>query len=54
MDREQLDAGLQHGDRLGVWAPNSADWTLTQFATARIGVVLVTITRPTGPPVGPC
>ncbi|MCW2607287.1 MAG: AMP-binding protein [Frankiales bacterium] len=38
-----LDAGLQKGDRLGVWAPNSAEWTLTQFATARIGVVLVTI-----------
>ena len=38
-----LDAGLAKGDRLGVWAPNEAEWTLTQFATARIGVVLVTI-----------
>ena len=38
-----LDAGLQKGDRLGIWAPNEAEWTLTQFATARIGVVLVTI-----------
>jgi fatty-acyl-CoA synthase len=38
-----LDAGLVKGDRLGIWAPNEAEWTLTQFATARIGVVLVTI-----------
>ncbi len=41
--RSLLDAGLQGGDRLGIWAPNSAEWTLTQFATARVGVVLVTI-----------
>ena len=41
--RALLDAGLRQGDRLGVWAPSSADWTLTQFATARVGVVLVTI-----------
>ena len=38
-----LDAGLVTGDRLGIWAPNEAEWTLTQLATARIGVVLVTI-----------
>jgi fatty-acyl-CoA synthase len=38
-----LDAGLVAGDRLGIWAPNEAEWTLTQFATARTGVVLVTI-----------
>jgi len=38
-----LDAGLVKGDRLGIWAPNEAEWTLTQLATARIGVVLVTI-----------
>jgi len=38
-----LDAGLARGDRLGIWAPNEAEWTLTQLATARIGVVLVTI-----------
>ncbi|MCU1692781.1 MAG: AMP-binding protein [Frankiales bacterium] len=41
--RALLDAGLQPGDRLGIWAPNSAEWTLTQFATARVGVVLVTV-----------
>jgi fatty-acyl-CoA synthase len=38
-----LAAGLQKGDRLGIWAPNVAEWTLVQYATAKIGVVLVTI-----------
>ena len=41
--RGLLASGLEVGDRLGIWAPNSADWTLTQLATARIGVILVTI-----------
>ncbi len=35
--------GLQRGDRLGIWSPNRAEWLLTQFATARIGVILVNI-----------
>ncbi|GAA1310818.1 AMP-binding protein [Pseudonocardia xinjiangensis] len=38
-----LAAGLQKGDRLGIWAPNVAEWTLVQYATAKIGAVLVTI-----------
>lgn len=38
-----LHLGLNPGDRVGIWAPNSAEWTLTQFATARIGVILVNI-----------
>ena len=38
-----LRMGLGRGDRLGIWAPNRAEWLLTQFATARIGVILVTI-----------
>ncbi|RZT88581.1 fatty-acyl-CoA synthase [Pseudonocardia sediminis] len=38
-----LQAGLQVGDRLGIWAPNMAEWTLVQYATAKIGVVLVNI-----------
>ncbi len=38
-----LAAGLDRGDRLGIWAPNRAEWLLVQFATARIGVILVTI-----------
>lgn len=35
--------GFSRGDRLGIWAPNRPEWLLTQFATARIGVILVTI-----------
>ena len=38
-----LRLGVVRGDRVGIWAPNCAEWTLIQFATARIGAVLVTI-----------
>ncbi|MFL6062473.1 MAG: AMP-binding protein [Marmoricola sp.] len=38
-----LRAGVAKGDRVGIWAPNCAEWTITQFATAKIGAVLVTI-----------
>ncbi|MEQ3550363.1 AMP-binding protein [Pseudonocardia nematodicida] len=38
-----LAAGVQTGDRLGIWAPNMAEWTLVQYATAKLGVVLVNI-----------
>jgi len=38
-----LRAGLEHGDRFGVWSPNRFEWTLTQFATAKLGVILVNI-----------
>ncbi|HRH90149.1 MAG TPA: AMP-binding protein, partial [Rubrivivax sp.] len=38
-----LELGLQRGDRLGIWSPNRAEWLVTQFATARIGVILVNI-----------
>ncbi len=38
-----LALGLQRGDRLGIWSPNRAEWLVTQFATARIGVILVNI-----------
>ena len=38
-----LALGLEKGDRLGIWAPNRLEWVLTQFATARVGVVLVNI-----------
>ncbi|MCB1746247.1 MAG: AMP-binding protein [Gammaproteobacteria bacterium] len=49
--REQVDAlaaglltlGLERGDRIGIWSPNRAEWVLTQFATARLGLVLVNI-----------
>ncbi len=35
--------GLEKGDRVGIWSPNRFEWVLTQFATARIGLVLVNI-----------
>jgi fatty-acyl-CoA synthase len=38
-----LALGLEPGDRIGIWAPNCAEWTLTQFAAARAGLILVTI-----------
>ncbi|GAA4852131.1 AMP-binding protein [Saccharopolyspora rosea] len=38
-----LDAGIGKGDRVGIWAPNRAEWTLVQYATARIGAILVNI-----------
>ena len=38
-----LAAGLEVGDRLGLWSPNYAEWTLVQYATAEIGVILVNI-----------
>lgn len=38
-----LAAGLGRGDRLGIWAPNRIEWLLAQFATARLGVILVAI-----------
>src|ERR1700677_4257877 len=38
-----LDLGLEPGDRLGIWATNGVEWLLTQLATAKIGVILVTI-----------
>ncbi|MDQ4110490.1 MAG: AMP-binding protein, partial [Actinomycetota bacterium] len=36
-------AGVGKGDRVGIWAPNCAEWTLTQVATAKIGAILVNI-----------
>ena len=41
--RALLAAGLEQGDRLGIWSPNRAEWTLVQYATAKIGVILVNI-----------
>ena len=35
--------GLRVGDRVGIWSPNRAEWLVTQFATARAGLVLVNI-----------
>ena len=38
-----MELGLVKGDRLGIWSPNCAEWAIAQFATAKIGVILVTI-----------
>lgn len=48
---EQIDAlatgliklGIQPGDRIGIWSPNNIEWCLTQFATAKIGAIMVCI-----------
>lgn len=38
-----LASGLSPGDRIGIWSPNRAEWVISQFATAKAGLVLVTI-----------
>ncbi|MCF2526102.1 AMP-binding protein [Yinghuangia soli] len=38
-----LARGVTAGDRVGIWSPNCAQWVLTQFATAKIGAILVTV-----------
>lgn len=38
-----LALGIKKGDRVGVWSPNCAEWTLTQFATSKIGAIQVNI-----------
>ena len=35
--------GLKPGDRIGIWSPNNAEWIITQFATAKAGLILVNI-----------
>jgi len=49
--RQEVDAlavglialGLEPGDRVGIWAPNVAEWVVVQFATAKAGLILVNI-----------
>ena len=41
--RALLASGVQQGDRVGIWSPNRFEWVVTQFATARIGAILVNI-----------
>jgi fatty-acyl-CoA synthase len=38
-----LARGIAKGDRVGIWSPNRAEWTLVQYATAKIGAILVNI-----------
>ena len=41
--RGLMGLGVAKGDRVGIWSPNYAEWVLVQYATARIGAILVTI-----------
>ena len=38
-----ISAGFQKGDRIGIWSPNNVQWLITQYATAKVGLILVTI-----------
>jgi fatty-acyl-CoA synthase len=41
--RGLIAGGIVKGDRIGVWAPNCAEWTIAQYATAKIGAILVNV-----------
>ena len=41
--RGLLDLGIEKGDRVGIWSPNCSEWVLVQYATAKIGAILVNI-----------
>ena len=41
--RALLALGVEHGERVGIWSPNRAEWALVQYATAKIGAILVNI-----------
>jgi fatty-acyl-CoA synthase len=41
--RGLLARGVAKGDRVGIWAPNRAEWVVTQYATARVGAILVNV-----------
>jgi fatty-acyl-CoA synthase len=41
--RGLLALGVQHGDRVGIWSTNNAEWIIAQFATAKIGAILVNV-----------
>ncbi|MEO8517995.1 MAG: AMP-binding protein [Dermatophilaceae bacterium] len=38
-----LSQGVEAGDRIGIWSPNCPEWTLLQYATAKIGAILVNV-----------
>ncbi len=41
--RGLLAAGIEHGDRVALWSPNRVEWVLIQYATARIGAIMVCV-----------
>jgi fatty-acyl-CoA synthase len=38
-----LNGGIEAGDRVGIWAPNCVEWVLVQYATAKVGAILVNV-----------
>ena len=43
MARGLMARGIDKGDRVGIWAPNCPEWTIVQYATAKIGAILVNV-----------
>ncbi len=41
--RGLIGAGIAKGDRVGIWSPNCAEWTIAQYATAKAGAILVNV-----------
>jgi fatty-acyl-CoA synthase len=41
--RALMAAGIEPGDRVGIWSPNNAEWVVVQYATARMGAILVNL-----------
>lgn len=41
--RGLMGAGIEKGDRIGVWSPNCAEWTIAQYASAKVGAILVNV-----------
>ena len=41
--RALLALGVERGDRIGIWSPNTAEWAITQYAAAKVGAILVNI-----------
>ena len=41
--KAMLALGVQRGDRVGIWSPNNAEWTINQYAAAKAGAVLVNV-----------
>ena len=41
--RGLIAAGIDKGDRVGIWSPNCAEWTIVQYATAKVGAILVNV-----------
>src|ERR1700761_7767046 len=41
--RGLMAMGIEKGDRVGIWAPNCAEWVIAQYAMAKIGAILVNV-----------